>query len=175
MGKFFITRPIFAMSLSIAIVIIGTIALFTLAVEQYPDITPPVVQVTATYDGADAQTVNDAVATPIAESIMGVENMLYMQTTSANDGSMTLQAIFDIGTDPDINAILTQNKVSSASALLPEAVTREGVVTSKTMESLMMVYALHSKDRYDDSFLTNYAIINLRDELLKITGVYLRA
>ncbi len=144
--------------------------MFTLSVEQYPDITPPEVQVTATYDGADAVTVNDAVATPIAESIMGIENMLYMSTTSANDGSMTLNVLFEIGTDPDINAILTQNKASTASSLLPESVIQQGVVTQKYMSSFMMVYALHS-DRYSDSFLTNYADINIADDLLKITGV----
>ncbi len=171
MGKFFISRPIFAIAIAIATVIIGTIALLTLAVEQYPDITPPVVSVTATYDGADATTVNDAVATPIGESIMGVENMLYMQSTSANDGTMTIEAIFNIGTDPDINAILTQNKVSTASSLLPSAVTQQGVITQKTMPSFMMVYTLYSDGRYDDSFLTNYAMINIKDELLKISGV----
>ncbi|MFI3304403.1 MAG: efflux RND transporter permease subunit [Rikenellaceae bacterium] len=171
MGKFFISRPIFAIAIAIATVMIGTIALLTLAVEQYPNITPPVVSVSATYDGADALTVNDAVATPIGESIMGIENMLYMQSTSANDGTMNIQAVFNIGTDPDINAILTQNKASTASALLPEAVTREGVVTQKTMPSFMMVYTLYSNDRYDTSFLTNYANINIKDELLKISGV----
>ncbi len=171
MGKYFISRPIFAIAIAIATVIIGTVALLTLAIEQYPNITPPVVSVTALYEGADAQTVNDAVATPIGESIMGVEDMLYMQSTSANDGSMTIEAIFNIGTDPDINAILTQNKVSTASALLPEAVVEAGVITEKTMPSFMMVYTLSSNDRYDDSFLTNYATINLKDELLKISGV----
>ncbi len=171
MGKFFISRPIFAIAIAIAIVIVGIVSLLNLAVEQYPDITPPTVEVTATYEGADAVTVNDAVATPIAESIMGIENMLYMQTTSANDGSMTLQAIFDIGTDPDMNTILTQNKASTASSLLPESVIREGVVTMKTMPSFMMVYAIHSDGRYSDNFLTNYADINIKDELLKISGV----
>ncbi len=171
MGKFFISRPIFAAALAIAIVLVGTVSLLNLAVEQYPNITPPTVQVTANYEGADAATVNDAVATPIGESIMGVEDMLYMQSTSANDGSMTIQAIFDIGTDPNMNAILTQNKVSTASALLPESVIEEGVVTTKFMPSFMMVYALSSEERYDALFLTNYADINIEDELLKISGV----
>ncbi len=170
MEKFFITRPIFAIAIAIATALIGAISLFSLSVEQYPDITPPVVEVTATYYGADAQSVNSAVATPIAESIMGIENLLYMQTTSANDGTMTLQATFDIGTDPDMNAILTQNRASTASSDLPESVIEQGVVTSKFMPSFLMIYSLTS-ERYDDSFITNYADINIKDELLKISGV----
>ncbi len=171
MGKFFISRPIFAIAIAIAILLIGSISMLTLSVEQYPDITPPMVEVTATYDGADAQIVNDAVATPIAEDVMGVDNLLYMQTTSANDGTMTLQATFNIGTNADINAILTQNKASTASSLLPESVIEQGVVTQKFMPSFMMIYAIHSDGRYSDTFLTNYADINIKDELLKITGV----
>ena len=119
MERFFITRPIFALSLAIVIVIAGFISLRGLPVEQYPDITPPVVEVTATYDGADAETVNDAVATPVAQAVMGVNDMLYMQATSANDGSMSLQVTFEIGSDPDMDAILTQNNVATATALLP--------------------------------------------------------
>ncbi len=171
MGKFFIQRPIFAIAIAIATALIGTISLLNLAVEQYPDITPPMVQVSATYDGADAQIVNNAVATPIAEEVMGVNNLLYMQTTSANDGSMTLLATFDIGTDADINTILTQNRVSIASPLLPESVKDQGIVTSQTMSSFMMVYSLYSDSTYDGALLTNYANINMKDELLKISGV----
>ncbi len=157
--------------MAIAIVVVGVVSLLSLAVEQYPDITPPTVEVTTTYEGADAAIVNDAVATPLGESIMGVEGMLYMQSTSANDGSMTIQVVFDIGTDPDINAILTQNKASTASALLPESVIEAGVVTEKFMPSFMMIYSLSSDARYDALFLTNYADINIQDELLKISGV----
>ncbi|MFR9587848.1 MAG: efflux RND transporter permease subunit [Rikenellaceae bacterium] len=172
MGKFFIQRPVFAIALAIAIVLVGVISMSTLSVEQYPDITPPTVQVSTTYEGADAQTVNDAVATPIGESVMGVDNLLYMTTTSANDGTMTLEALFEIGTDPDMNAILTQNYVSTATATLPESVIEDGIVTMKLMPSFMMVYTIYSEDeRYDDSFLTNYAYINIKDELLKINGV----
>jgi HAE1 family hydrophobic/amphiphilic exporter-1 len=101
-----------------------------LPIEQYPDITPPVVEVSATYDGADAETVNNAVATPVAQSVMGVSDMLYLQTTSANDGSMVLQVTFDIGSDPDLDAIFTQNNVSSATAELPATVTRQCVVSA---------------------------------------------
>ncbi len=121
--------------------------------------------------GADAESVNSSVATPIAQSVMGVSDMLYMQTTSANDGSMTMQVTFDIGSDPDIDAILTQNNLSSASALLPEVVIKEGVITEKTNNNFLIVYAIYSDDRYDDLFLTNYAYLNLQNELLKINGV----
>ena len=102
MEKFFVSRPIFALSLAIVIVLVGLISILNLPIEQYPDITPPVVEVSATYDGADAETVNNAVATPVAQAVMGVSDMLYMQSTSANDGSMVLQVVFDVGTDPDL-------------------------------------------------------------------------
>ena len=171
MEKFFISRPIFAISLAIVIVLVGLISITQLPIEQYPDITPPVVEVSATYDGADAETVNNAVATPVAQAVMGVSDMLYMQATSANDGSMTLQVTFDIGSDPDLDAIFTQNNVSSATAELPATVTRQGVTTRKTMTGFLMVYSLHSDGRYDGEFLSNYAYINLQNELLKIGGV----
>ena len=171
MEKFFVSRPIFAISLAIVIVLVGLISIMGLPIEQYPDITPPVVEVSATYDGADAETVNNAVATPVAQAVMGVSDMLYMQATSANDGSMVLQVTFDIGSDPDLDAIFTQNNVSSATAELPATVTRQGVTTRKTMTGFLMVYSQHSDGRYDGEFLSNYAYINLQNELLKIDGV----
>lgn len=171
MEKFFVSRPIFAIVLSIVIVLLGLISIFNLSIEEYPDITPPVVEVSAVYSGADATTVDNAVATPIAENIMGVSDMLYMQSTSANSGTMNLQVTFEIGSDPDMDAIFTQNNVSSASALLPAAVTQQGVTTQKTQTGFLLVYALHSDGRYDDRFLSNYAYINLQNELLKINGV----
>ncbi len=171
MGKFFISRPIFAISMAIVMVLLGAISILNLAIEQYPDITPPVVEVTAEYYGADAQTVNSTVATPIAQAVMGVSDLLYMQTTSANDGSMTLEALFEIGSDPDIDAILTQNRLSSATSSLPESVSEQGLVTQKTSPNFLMVYSLNSDGRYDDTFITNYAYINLQNELLKIDGV----
>ena len=170
MEKFFISRPIFAISLAIVIVLVGLISILNLPIEQYPDITPPVVEVSATYDGADAETVNNAVATPVAQSVMGVSDMLYLQTTSANDGSMVMQVTFDIGSDPDLDAIFTQNNVSSAAAQLPATVTKQGVTTRKTMTGFLLVFSLHSDGRYDDEFLSNYAYINLQNELLKING-----
>ena len=171
MNNFFISRPIFAISLSVIIVLLGIVSIGKLAIEQYPDITPPVVEVTATYEGADAETVNNAVATPIAESVMGVSDMLYMQSTSANDGSMTLQITFDIESDADLDAIFTQNRVATAMAKLPSSVTEQGVVTRKTQTGFLLVYALYSDGRYDESFLSNYAYINLENELLKINGI----
>lgn len=171
MERFFISRPIFAIALAIAIVSVGGIALTELPVEQYPDITPPVVEVSATYPGADAVTVNNAVATPLAQSIMGVSNLLYMQSTSANDGTLSLQLVFAVGSDPDMNTVFTQNRVASALAKLPSAVTEQGVTTEKTMTGFLMVYALHSDGRYSEEWLSNYAYINLQNELLKINGV----
>lgn len=172
MKNIFIDRPIFAISMALIIVLLGAIAIVNLAIEQYPDITPPVVEVSTTYTGADAETVNSSVATPIAQSVMGVSNMLYMQTTSANDGTMTMQVTFEIGTDPDINTILTQSKLSTATATLPEAVIEQGIVTQKSNDNFLIVYALHSDSSiYNGLFITNYAVLNLQNEILKIDGV----
>lgn len=171
MGEFFIRRPVFALSLTAAITLLGLLALTRLAIEQYPDITPPVVQVSASYVGADATTVNDAVATPLGEQVLGVSDMLYMESTSANDGSMTMQLTFEVGSSPDMDAIFTQNNVSSATASLPQAVTQQGVVTQKSNTGFLMVYALTSDGRYDDELLSNYAYINLHNNLAKINGV----
>ena len=171
MGNYFVRRPIFAISIALAMTLLGAVSLSSLSIEQFPDITPPVVQVSATYVGADAQTVNNTVATPLAESVMGVSDMLYMQTTSANDGTMNMQITFDIDSSPDMDAIFTQNNVSSAMAKLPASVTQQGVVTQKSNTGFIMVYALVSDGRYDDVFLSNYAYINLEDRIAKINGV----
>lgn len=171
MGEFFIKRPVFAISMAIAMTLMGVVALSDLSIQQFPDITPPVVQVSASYVGADAQTVNNSVAVPLAQEVMGVGDMLYMQTTSANDGTMSMQVTFDIGSSPDMDAIFTQNNVAAATAKLPQAVTEQGVVTRKSDTGFLMVYALASDGRYDDEFLSNYAYINLEDELAKINGV----
>lgn len=149
----------------------GIISIFNLSIEQYPDITPPVVEVSATYVGADAETVNNTVATPIAQSIMGVNDMQYMQATSANDGTMTLQVTFEVGSDADLDAIFTQNNVATSTPNLPAAVTQQGVTTRKTQTGFLMVYALSSDGRYDGEFLSNYAYINLQNRLLRINGV----
>lgn len=171
MNRFFISRPIFAISLAIVTVFLGLISLYNLSIEQYPDITPPVVEVSASYSGADATTVNNTVATPIAQNIMGVSDMLYMEAVSASDGSMNLQVTFEIGSSPDMDAVFTQNNVATATPLLPESVVRQGVTTRKTQTGFLMVYALHSDGRYDGEFVSNYAYINLQNRLLKIDGV----
>ena len=171
MNNFFVQRPIFAMVISIVIVILGLISLQSLPIEQYPDITPPVVEVSASYQGADASTVQQSVATPISQDIMGVENMLYMQSTCANDGSMSLQVSFDIGSDIDMNTVFTENRVSTATPMLPASVRQQGVSTTKTMNSFLMIFTLYSDGRYNGDFLSNYATINIKNELLKINGV----
>lgn len=172
MDNFFVRRPIFAIVTSIIIVLLGFISIRSLPIEQYPNITPPVVEVSGYYLGADASTVSQSVATPLAQSVMGVENMLYMQSTSANDGSMGLSVTFDIGTNPDMNTILTQNRIASATPMLPPSVNQQGVTTQKTTSSFVMVVALSSEDgRYQGDFLSNYAVLNIQNELLKINGV----
>ena len=171
MGEYFIRRPVFAISIAVAMTLMGVVALFNLSIEQYPQITPPVVQVSANYVGADAMTVNNSVATPLSQGVMGVSDMLYMQTTSADDGTMNMQVTFDIGSSPDMDAIFTQNNVASVTSQLPQAVVEQGVVTRKSDTGFLMVYALASDGRYDDEFLTNYASINLQDRLAKINGV----
>ena len=172
MEKFFVNRPIFAIVIAVVIVLLGGLSIGSLPVELYPDITPPVVEVEASYTGADAATVNDAVATPLAESVMGVGQMLYMQTTSAGDGSMSLQVLFDIDSNPDFDEVFVQNKISAASAQLPSEVLQQGVTTQKSQTGFLLIYALHSQGGlYDDDFISNWAYINIRDELLKINGV----
>lgn len=172
MEKFFVNRPVFAIVIAIVILLLGALSIGTLPVEQYPDITPPVVEVEATYTGADASTVNNVVATPLAESIMGVGQMLYMQTTSAGDGSMSLQVLFDIGSNPDLNEIFVQNKISAATPQLPAEVVQQGVTTQKSQTGFLLIYALYSQGgAYDEEFLANWAYTNIQNELLKINGV----
>ncbi len=171
MTRFFINRPIFAIVLSIIIVILGVLSLVGLPVEQYPQITPSNIQVTASYSGADAVVTNEAVATPISEAIMGVEDMLYIQSVSSSSGQMTINATFSTDSDPNMDAIFTQNNVATSTALLPTSVQQQGVTTTKSSNSFLMVYALYSDGRYDDLFLSNYASINIENELLKIDGV----
>ena len=171
MGEFFIRRPVFALSLTVAITLAGIVALTRLAIAQFPDITPPVVQVTTSYVGADAETINETVATPLGEQAISVSDLLYMQSTSANDGSMSLQLTFEVGSSPDMNAIFTQNNISSATASLPQSVVEQGVSVEKSNTGFLMVYALASDGRYDEEVLSNYAYINLEDRLAKFNGV----
>ena len=153
-------------------ILIGAVALLQLPVAQYPPITPPTVQVTARYPGASARALVDTVALPIEEQVNGVENMLYMQSTSASDGTYTLVVTFDIGSDPDFAQVLVQNRVAIALPVLPPPVQQQGVTTQKKSTAILQIVTLSSPDgRYDSLFLRNYATINLQDELARLPGV----
>ena len=172
MGKFFVNRPIVAMVIAIFMVIVGVVSLMSLPIEQYPEITPPVVEVRASYTGADAISVEQSVATPLEQEINGVENMIYMKSTNANDGTMLIQVSFEVGTDPDMNTVFTQNRVTAATAKLPEEVKRLGVKTEKSQPNILMLVALTAEGgQFDQNFLGNYALINIKDVLARTRGI----
>jgi len=172
MSRFFIHRPIFATVISIVIVISGLVAQTSLPISKFPEITPPTIQVTAFYPGANAQVVAETVAAPIEQEVNGVENMLYMSSVSADDGSYTLTVSFEIGVDIDMATVLVQNRVAIATPRLPEDVRRQGVTTKKQSTQIVQMIAFTSEDPSHDSlFLTNYATINIKDELSRIKGV----
>lgn len=171
MGDFFVRRPIVAMVIAIIIVIVGSLSILSLPMEQYPDITPPMVEIRANYTGANAMNVEQSVATPLEQQINGVDNMIYMKSTNAGDGSMSIKVSFEVGTDPDMNTVFAQNRVSAATAKLPEEVKRLGVTTQKSMSSIVLALAVYSDGRYDKEFLGNYSIINIQDILSRIKGV----
>src|SRR5580704_9893750 len=172
MAQFFIRRPIVAMVISIIIVIVGVFTLTRLPIAEYPSISPTLIQVTSSYRGAAAGAVMDSVAIPIESQVNGVDKMLYMQSLSANDGTMTLSVTFDVGTDVDIMQVNTQNRVSQAQAQLPDAVKREGVLVNRSSPDLLLVVGLYSpKGTYDAIFLGNYANINLVDAIKRVPGV----
>lgn len=172
MIRFFINRPIFAAVVSVVITLVGVISILTLPVSQYPEISPPTVSVSASYTGANAEVVADTVATPIEQQINGAEDMLYMSSISANDGSMNLSVTFDIGRDLDLATVDVQNRLSLATPQLPEDVTRSGVTVLKQSPDILAVVSLNSPGgEYDSLFLTNYASINIADALSRIKGV----
>lgn len=172
LARFFVDRPIFAWVISIVIVLIGAVAALVLPVAQYPDITPPTVQVTCTYPGANAQVVADSVAAPIEQQVNGVERMMYMSSQCTNDGVYNLTVTFELGTDLNMAQVLVQNRVALAMPQLPQQVQVQGVSTKKKSPSILLVVNLISPDgRYDDLYLSNYATIQVRDELLRLPGV----
>ncbi len=172
MAKFFIHRPVLAIVVSLVILIAGTLSVFTLPIAQYPQVTPPTVQVTATYTGANSQTVEQTVAAPIEQQVNGAENMIYMQSYSTNDGRYTLNCTFKVGTNLDIAAVDVQNRVNQANASLPPEVLQAGVTVKKQSTSIVLVVNLTSPDMtYDDIFLSNYASVFVVDELARLPGV----
>ena len=159
------------MVIAIVIVIVGSVSVIGLPIEQYPNLTPPIVQVRGTYTGANALNVEESMATPLEQQINGVDNMIYLKSTNANDGTMVIDISFDVGTDPDMNTVLAQNRVSAATAKLPEAVKKYGVTTEKSLPNIMLAITLTSDGRYDQDFLGNYALINIKDQLARIKGI----
>jgi HAE1 family hydrophobic/amphiphilic exporter-1 len=172
MIKRFIERPVLSTVVSIIILLLGAISLFSLPITLFPDIAPPTVQVTASYPGANAEVVARAVATPLEEAINGVENMTYMTSTSSNDGSMTINVFFKVGTDPDLAAVNVQSRVSRATSQVPAEVLQVGISTQKQQNSMIFVPLIYSTDTaYDETFLQNYVKINIIPELQRIPGV----
>ncbi len=172
MADFFIRRPIVAMVIAILTVIVGLITLKGLPISEYPSVSPTMIQVTSTYRGAAAESVMESVATPIESKVNGVDKLLYMQSFNSNDGKLTLNVYFDVGTDVDIMQVNTQNRVGQAEAQLPDAVKKEGVVVNRSSPDILMVVALSSpKGTYDAIFLGNYCDINLVDAIKRVRGV----
>ncbi|MEY4565638.1 MAG: hypothetical protein RLY14_608 [Planctomycetota bacterium] len=171
-SHFFIDRPIFSAVLSILLTLAGLVSIFSLPVAQYPEVTPPTVLVTASYPGANAKTVNDTVAAPIEQQVSGVENMLYMSSKCTNDGMYQLTITFKLGTDSDMAQVLVQNRVSLAQPVIPDLVQRQGINVKKMSPSTMMIVNLVSENgEYDDLYLSNYATIQIKDELGRLEGV----
>src|SRR5450432_1746433 len=172
MSKFFINRPIVAMVISILMVILGLVAMSGLPIAQFPNIADPQIQVNATYPGADATTIEQSVATPIEQQMSGVDNMEYMYSLNANNGTMKLTVDFNIKTDPNTDQILAQMRQSQAASQLPTAVNNQGVVVQKSTSAPLIMFALYSpNDTYDQVFLANYAVININDLMTRVPGI----
>src|SRR5690349_19670775 len=172
LARFFIDRPIFAGVISVAIFLIGLISMYQLPVSEYPEIVPPSVVVRAQFPGANPEVMAETVATPLEEQINGVENMLYMLSQAATDGTLTLTVTFKLGTDPDLATQLVQNRVNQALPRLPEVTRLLGVVTEKSSPDLtLVVHLLSPNGRYDQTYLRNYALLNIKDQLAKVTGI----
>jgi HAE1 family hydrophobic/amphiphilic exporter-1 len=170
--KIFIERPVLSTVISVILVILGILGLVALPITQYPEIAPPTVQVSASYPGANADVVLNSVIVPLEEQINGVENMTYMTSSAGNDGSGSITVFFKQGTNPDLDAVNVQNRVSRATPLLPAEVTRSGVTTSKQQSSMVMVFSINSTNKsFDGTFLQNYANINVLPLLKRVNGV----
>src|SRR5438552_18976313 len=171
-SRFFIDRPIFATVISVVITLAGFVAVWTLPIAQYPEVTPPTVQVTSLYPGANAQTVRDTVAAPIEAQVSGVEGMMYMSSQCTNDGAYSLTVTFKLGMDSDMAQVLVQNRVSLALPVIPPLVQNEGITVKKMSPNTLLIVNLISPDgRYPDTYLSNYATIEIRDELGRLPGV----
>ena len=172
LGQLSINQPILAMVLSIVLLIVGAIAYTTLPVSEYPQVVPPTVVVTTQYPGASAQTVSDTVAAPIEQQINGVEDMLYLYSQATSNGQLTITVTFKLGTDLDKAQVLVQNRVAIAQPQLPEEVQRNGVVTRKNSpDILMVVFMLSPDDSFDQLYISNYALLQVRDQLLRLDGI----
>ncbi len=169
--NFFLDHPVFSIVVSVVIFLVGIIGLTMLPVDQYPQIVPPVVRISASYPGADAQTVTQAVATPIEQEINGVPGMLYMESSSSNSGSFNAAVTFDISTDPDLAAVDIQNRVKKAEARLPAEVVKNGISVEKESAGKLLTITLLSSDpKYDEVYLSNYATLNVLDMLRRVPG-----
>ncbi len=168
----FIDRPILAAVLSIIIILVGGLAYFQLPISQFPDVAPPTVNVRAAYPGASAETVANSIATPIEQEVNGVEGMIYMTSQSTSDGVMSLDVTFELGTNLDQAQVLVQNRVSQAESRLPTQARQLGITTQKRSPDLLLVVNLYSPDEtFDQTFIGNYAVLQLRDELARLNGV----
>src|SRR5580704_9992065 len=172
LARFFIDRPIFGIVVSVVITLGGTIALFSLPIAQYPQITPPSVSVSISYPGASADVVAQTVAAPIEQAVNGVQGMLYMSSNSGSDGSYSLSVTFEVGTDLNTALVMVQNRVTLALPLLPSSVQNQGITIRKKTPDMLMIISLYTTEKnYTNIDLSNFALINLKDELLRVEGV----